>query len=351
MKEFRLNNYITLMLEDGKTNIYVDGELFEQCKFLLLNIPIDKISSFDEINSVDEAAENLSKKMEKRYFPWGENEMGNMEIPSEVEFWAHCSNLQVWSEFDYDTNLIHSNLAFPLLKKLTEAGDSVAKRVFKEEIAKRLESGYWPVIEFLMKKEYTDFLSREEFLQCILEDEDEVQFLLEIEKKNDITFYLEKELSGEYNNFIIENNHIVGLDILNLDVSEALPSIGNLKFLKSLYLMGKKLEVLPDSIGELERLEMLNLVNNQLTEFPRIIKKLKLLNKLNLGSNNIKIIPKEITSLKNLKKLRLYDNNISEIPSMESLNSLILIDLSNNPINTESKALKELKNRAIKIII
>ena len=27
-KEFKVNDYITLKLEDGKTNIYADGELF-----------------------------------------------------------------------------------------------------------------------------------------------------------------------------------------------------------------------------------------------------------------------------------------------------------------------------------
>ena len=36
--EFKINKYITLKLENCKTNIYVEGELFNQCKFLLLNI-------------------------------------------------------------------------------------------------------------------------------------------------------------------------------------------------------------------------------------------------------------------------------------------------------------------------
>ena len=161
---------------------------------MLLNIPIKEISLFDEIESVDEAAENLSKVMERRYSPWRENEAEEIGIPLEVEFWAHCSNLQVWSEYNYDTRLIHSNLAFPLLKRLTEVGDPTAKRVFKEEIAKRLESGYWPVTEFLIEREYTIYLSREEFLQSILEDENEINFILEIEKRNDIRFLVRKRI-------------------------------------------------------------------------------------------------------------------------------------------------------------
>lgn len=47
-KEFKVSEYIGLKLEEGKTNIYIKGELFRQCKFLLLNIPLDEISAFDE---------------------------------------------------------------------------------------------------------------------------------------------------------------------------------------------------------------------------------------------------------------------------------------------------------------
>ncbi len=40
MSEFKINNFITLKLEEGRTNIYVLGEEFIQCKYLLMNIPI-----------------------------------------------------------------------------------------------------------------------------------------------------------------------------------------------------------------------------------------------------------------------------------------------------------------------
>lgn len=351
MKEFQVNNYITLKLEDGKTNIYVGGELFEQCRFLLLNIPINEISSFDEINSVDEAAANLSKKGEKRYFPWGENKISEIISP-EIEFWAHSSNLQVWSEYDYDTRLIHSNLAFPLLKKLTEVGDLSAKKVFKEEIAKRLESGYWPVTEYLMRGDYTGYLSREEFLSCILEDENEIHFLLEIEKLNDIRFYLEKELSGEYNNFTVENRNIVGLCIDSLKIEGILPFIVNLKsleilflihctiqnvpesicylqFLKKLHFFENGLEILPDCLGNLQNLEELELIGNHLSKLPKNIENLKALIKLDLGGNKFKEVPKELESLDNLRKLRI----------------------KNNPINKNSNVLEELKKKGIEIII
>ncbi len=134
MKEFKVIEYITLKMEGNKTNIYVNGELFNQCKFLLLNIPVNKISSFDEIESIDEAVERLDRSMEGR----GRK---NFMIPPETEFWGHCSNLQVWAEMNYDTRILHRNLAFPLLKKLAQVGDPIAKKALKDEIAKRFLSG------------------------------------------------------------------------------------------------------------------------------------------------------------------------------------------------------------------
>lgn len=98
MPEYRINDLITLRLEDGKTNIYVNGEEFIQCKYLLMNITVREIELYDGINSIDEAAEKL--------------ERFRKSVPSEVEFWGHCSNLQVWVEQDYDTRFIHRNLAF-----------------------------------------------------------------------------------------------------------------------------------------------------------------------------------------------------------------------------------------------
>ena len=105
MDKFTVNDYIKLSLNGYETVIYVNNKPFIQCKFLLLNIPIEKISTFDEIQSVDEAAEKLDTSLE----PFE----GRVEkIPPETEFWGHCSNLQVWAENGYDTRLLHRNLAF-----------------------------------------------------------------------------------------------------------------------------------------------------------------------------------------------------------------------------------------------
>ena len=65
MEEFKVNNFITLRLEGKDTVIYVAGKRFQQCKYLLLNIPIEKVSTFDEVKSIDEAVEKLSIKFGK----------------------------------------------------------------------------------------------------------------------------------------------------------------------------------------------------------------------------------------------------------------------------------------------
>lgn len=155
-KNFKVNEFITLKFKDNKTYIYVKGELFRQCKFLMLNIHVEEVSSFDDIESIDEVVEKLDSSMERR----GRHQL---EIPAETEFWGHCSNMQVWAENSYNTRLLHRNIAFPLLKKLTEKGDKLAISAFKEEIAKRLLSGSPIVFEYLRRQNYFSYLNKKEF--------------------------------------------------------------------------------------------------------------------------------------------------------------------------------------------
>jgi len=68
----------------------------------------------------------------------------------------------MWSEQNYDTRLLHSNLSFPLLKKLVDVGDPLAKRVFKEEIVKRILTGYPSVLHYLIDSQYFAYFSNEE---------------------------------------------------------------------------------------------------------------------------------------------------------------------------------------------
>jgi len=161
-KTFNITPKLKVKFENNKSVIYVDGRLFNHCKFLLLINPQEKERQRD-IDSIDEAKKNLSTDLERRIKP------EDLGITPEQEFWAHCSNLQAWEENNYDTRLLHSNLAFPLLKRLTEAGDHKAKRVFKEEITKRVLGNYLPIKEFLLEEHYLDYFTTEE-IKSILED-------------------------------------------------------------------------------------------------------------------------------------------------------------------------------------
>ena len=105
--------------------------------------------------SIDEAEEKLDHYLES-------NTADEIGLTPEVEFWGHCSNLQAWVEHDYDTRLLHRNLSFPLLKKLTEAGDPKAKRVFKDEIALRLEENNRTVTQYLVEEDYLKYFTFEE---------------------------------------------------------------------------------------------------------------------------------------------------------------------------------------------
>ncbi|MFX1464488.1 MAG: hypothetical protein ACFFBF_15810 [Promethearchaeota archaeon] len=154
-KEFIINKYVTLRLKGEETVIYVGGREFRQCKFLLINIPVEKASFFDEIKSIDEASVKLDNSLEML-------ESIKVEIPHEVLFWGHCSNLQIWAEFGYDSRLLHSNLAFPLLKELLKFRDPQAKKVFKDEIFKRFSSGLRVTQEYLIERKYLDYLTSEE---------------------------------------------------------------------------------------------------------------------------------------------------------------------------------------------
>ena len=119
---------------------------------MLFNISSKERPKYKDINSVDEASELYD----------GAHEHDHASLNPETEFWGHCSNLQAWYENDYDTRILHSNLAFPLLRKLVDAGDPLAKKVFKEEIISRLENEYFPVFQYLASEKYLDYFTKEE---------------------------------------------------------------------------------------------------------------------------------------------------------------------------------------------
>ncbi|MFX1478661.1 MAG: hypothetical protein ACFFCI_11085 [Promethearchaeota archaeon] len=166
MLEYRINELLTLKLENGKTNLYVKGKMFIQCKRLVLNISKQDIPNYDEIDSIDEAADKYKHTLWQNKIVEGPmarpSDVQNETITPEQEFWGHCSNIQAWVENNYDTRLLHSNLAFPLLKALVDAGDSSAKKMLSTEIVKRLKSGHPNVIRTILSAGLLDYLPIEE---------------------------------------------------------------------------------------------------------------------------------------------------------------------------------------------
>ncbi|MFW9969881.1 MAG: leucine-rich repeat domain-containing protein, partial [Candidatus Odinarchaeota archaeon] len=339
-KEFRVNKFITLRLEGNETIIYVDGKRFDQCKLLLLDISLDEAYSLDTIESIDEAAERLDKSLDPYYRP------RIKKITPEEEFWGHCSNLQVWYEENYNTNIIHSNLAFPLLKKLSEIGDSLAKKVFKEEIAKRLSSRNLNTVKFLLEGSYYNYLTPEEFdsfFRSLTMDKKELikSFLLEkfsnirtsYEEKDNVFNYMEVAcseaellnypyiVSGGRKAFMKEGTVSVKY-VKNLSDIEGLRDLIGLK---QLIISQQSLNCI-EGLENLTDLEILNLNRNKIKHITGL-DKLTNLRVLDLSFNDIE----KISGLENLKKLEdlyLSSNRITEIKGLESLYNLKKLDLS-----------------------
>ncbi len=349
-QKFNVNEYITLKLENNKTNIYIKNEFFQICKFLLLDISVSEIKSFDDIDSIDEVSEKLDRTMERKGIEY-------LQIPPEVEFWGHCSNMQVWTENKYNTRLLHRSLAFPLLKKLTEVGDPEAKRVFKEEIGKRIEVGNKTVIKYLQEQGYLNYLSIEE-IESVLDYRLYSQSLTKYSSLNDkqakIMVSLEYTLAKEF--YVIDQldfDHEFGL--FNLDYNdcgvkiekgfvteiylnkfflEFFPElITKISSLQRIFLHGNKLETIPESVANLKDLQILDLGDNHLSAFPQSLIRLPLLENLDLSENRIETIPNSIITLYHMKQLDLSDNFLTNIPeSIKYLKSLQSLNLGGNKL-------------------
>jgi len=171
MKEYTISDFLTLKLEDGKTNIYIKGKKFLQCKRLMINILKQDNPTYDEIDSIDEAADTFKLSLWRNTIVEGPmaklSHVQNETITPEQEFWGHCSNLKAWYENDYDTRLLHSNLAFPLLRALVEAGDKSARKILKTEILERLESGHPNVFRSVLSAGLLKYFTEEERKQLL----------------------------------------------------------------------------------------------------------------------------------------------------------------------------------------
>lgn len=364
--EYKINDFITLKLEHDKTVIYVKSNKFLQCKYLLIEIPKDRIKDFDGFTSIDDISEKFDHSLEY--------EMKNNELEPEVEFWGHCSNLQAWTENLYDTSLLHSNLAFPLLKKLTDVGDPIAQRVFKDEIAERLTNLYTNVAQYLVQENYFEYFNGEEIellMEILFEqiekkfkkkyssnlNSTEIKALLSIIKTNLIsskTFLINRLKPVEFISkethmgFLQENKRTIALGFNRCGLKTLPSSIGNFENLEALYLTENKLKYLPPSLGTLTALKKLDLSDNHLIELPYEIGNLKSLKELFLNHNVIQVLPESISTLKELDILSIWGNQLNALPNtINEIKSLRILGLSFNQLEVFPKLFSEMSNLEI----
>lgn len=174
-KEFQVNEFLTVKLVYKQTRLYIKGKLFRLCKFLFLNHP--SIQHGEQV--IDEHTFQSEQELrvdtiagEYNWTEEGQKVEGAIiditkELTPEEIFWAHCSNLQVWAESDYDGNLLHSHLAFPLLVKLQKY-DPIAKEKYTEEIKKRILHGDVNTVQYLVDGGYLGGFSDNEIMKLVL---------------------------------------------------------------------------------------------------------------------------------------------------------------------------------------
>ncbi|MFW9875007.1 MAG: tetratricopeptide repeat protein [Candidatus Thorarchaeota archaeon] len=235
MLSYKANDYITLKLENNSTQIYVKDRKFTQCIRLVLNIPTAHFKDYEQINSIDEAADVYKRKTIHQnriiHEDGARNTIVVNNITPEQEFWGHCSNIQTWVEHKYDTRLLHSNLSFPLLQKLYEEGDPVAKQVFKEEIAMRLESGAPNVIEYLWRQRVLDYLSLDDLTTVFVTPKFIENLIKNLEDCRTFGFidWITRNLIGSPEDFHIISPHTI--KVIS-DLIYALLSKGNESYLR-----------------------------------------------------------------------------------------------------------------------
>ncbi|HEC37298.1 hypothetical protein LCGC14_1172720 [marine sediment metagenome] len=341
MQEFKVNDYITLKLENKKTNIYVKGEFFEQCTSLLVNIPAEGIDSYNEFESIDEIIKKLGRT--------GNRQLGvEYKLTPETEFFGHCSNLQAWVEYNYDTRILDSELAFPLLKELAKLGDYIARKVFKEEISKRLASGFPSVITYLIEEGYDSYLSREEYLFSLLKIRD-AEVLLDLERIIGCQFQVKNNLDDfreidECDRIEIKFNNIIGITLSCEELTnDIIKPIKKLRYLRKLYLYAGRLKMFEELLPSIKKLDDLRIFCDEINKVPKTIGILTNLKILVISGKIAQSIPPSIRHLKSLKVLSLRDNRLITLPkSIGSLDSLERLDLVHNPLNILVETIKNL---------
>ncbi|KAL3739430.1 hypothetical protein ACJRO7_020795, partial [Eucalyptus globulus] len=135
------------------------------------------------------------------------------------------------------------------------------------------------------------------------------------------------------------------LSLDNRSLLRTLPdSIGNLKMLRTMGLIGTPIKKLPNTIGKLESLLELYLDWTKIKKLPVSIENLKKLRYMGLNHTPIKKLPNQIGGLESLLTLSLEGTDIIELPaSIGNLKQLRELYINNSAIRELPKAIGMLK--------
>ncbi len=243
-------------------------------------------------------------------------------------------NLQAWIENDYDTRILHRNLAFPLLKELTNLGDLKAIKIFKKEIIERFSNHSIPVMLYLLVGGFLNDFSDEE-RQLINEGLDKIYTTSFFAK----TFYPENYYDILFDKHELDNNlekyHIEAKLLARQYTREDYNRL-DLNITASPYIEETPDDTITDitTIPELKTstdYTALSFSQNKITEI-KGLEKLTYLRELVLTYNEITEI-KNLDNLKKLRKVSLSGNHISEIKGLENLTNLEFLNLGINKIS------------------
>lgn len=140
--KIELNDYIAIGLEYNKILIYIQEERFQELEYSFLNKILNACKvQLEEVKKQVKIVENLHK----------------LELDNE-NFIKFLIILKLWIKNNYDTEILVYDFSFPLLKKLVEVGDPLAKKVFINEILKNLWGADPLVVRYLINEKYDHYV-------------------------------------------------------------------------------------------------------------------------------------------------------------------------------------------------
>jgi len=83
----------------------------------------------------------------------------NEESAVEILFKGLYLGIRAWSENNYDNQLLHFKISFPLLKKLRDVGETKFQIIFQQEILKEYATSKIKIKQFLEQEGYLKLVS------------------------------------------------------------------------------------------------------------------------------------------------------------------------------------------------